>query len=206
MGRFISEDPIGLDGGINPYVYAGNNPMNWRDPTGLDCKKRDSRGVCIEYELDATTVEAPAEPPPEAVIVAWNQMGRSGNSGVGQDYSSRFYGGGIRFVAPVPVAPVPAEPSEKCTEFTAYAYPLIWGLWTDIQWQLNGPVTYRLHAEPLDDTMLQGQVRFVGASGDWETQRFGQDAMFTTNNSVQVISVRFRGIPAGRAVEGEICP
>jgi RHS repeat-associated protein len=34
--RFISEDPIGLDGGINPYVYADNDPINKRDPTGLD--------------------------------------------------------------------------------------------------------------------------------------------------------------------------
>jgi RHS repeat-associated protein len=34
-GRFISEDPIGLDGGINPYVFAGNDPVNARDPLGL---------------------------------------------------------------------------------------------------------------------------------------------------------------------------
>jgi hypothetical protein len=34
-GRFISEDPSGLAGGINLYIYAGNNPINYRDPTGL---------------------------------------------------------------------------------------------------------------------------------------------------------------------------
>ena len=31
----ISEDPIGLAGGINPYVYAGNDPINASDPLGL---------------------------------------------------------------------------------------------------------------------------------------------------------------------------
>jgi RHS repeat-associated protein len=32
--RFISKDPLGLAGGINPYVYAGNSPTNFNDPMG----------------------------------------------------------------------------------------------------------------------------------------------------------------------------
>ena len=35
IGRFISEDPIGFTGGINLYVYVGNNPVNKIDPLGL---------------------------------------------------------------------------------------------------------------------------------------------------------------------------
>jgi len=35
IGRFISEDPIGLAGDINKYVYVQNNPVNWIDPLGL---------------------------------------------------------------------------------------------------------------------------------------------------------------------------
>ncbi|MGH9928987.1 MAG: DUF6765 family protein [Pyrinomonadaceae bacterium] len=34
-GRFISEDPIRLAGGINQYGYVGNNPLNANDPSGL---------------------------------------------------------------------------------------------------------------------------------------------------------------------------
>jgi RHS repeat-associated protein len=33
-GRFISEDPIGLEGGINFYGYAFDSPTNLRDPSG----------------------------------------------------------------------------------------------------------------------------------------------------------------------------
>lgn len=32
LGRYMEPDPIGLEGGLNPYAYAGNNPVNMVDP------------------------------------------------------------------------------------------------------------------------------------------------------------------------------
>jgi RHS repeat-associated protein len=36
LGRFCSKDPIGINGGIDLYSYAANNPVNNSDPHGTD--------------------------------------------------------------------------------------------------------------------------------------------------------------------------
>jgi RHS repeat-associated protein len=39
VGRFISEDPIGFDGGdTNLMAYVGNNPILYIDPNGLEIR------------------------------------------------------------------------------------------------------------------------------------------------------------------------
>ncbi|MFV5586188.1 RHS repeat-associated core domain-containing protein [Acinetobacter oleivorans] len=35
LGRYMEPDPIGLEGGLNPYAYAANNPVMNVDPSGL---------------------------------------------------------------------------------------------------------------------------------------------------------------------------
>jgi RHS repeat-associated protein len=52
IGRFASQDPIGLLGGLNLYQYAPD-PLQWIDPWGLKCfrAERARRGVRRGYEI-----------------------------------------------------------------------------------------------------------------------------------------------------------
>jgi RHS repeat-associated protein len=43
IGRFVAPDPSGFDGGYNLYRYAGNDPTNATDPSGLDPDTRADR-------------------------------------------------------------------------------------------------------------------------------------------------------------------
>jgi hypothetical protein len=41
--EWLSNDPIGISGGLNQYVFCGNNPVNFRDPFGL-CEDSEGTG------------------------------------------------------------------------------------------------------------------------------------------------------------------
>ena len=36
IARFMSRDPAGFAGGLNMYAYAGDDPVDFSDPTGMD--------------------------------------------------------------------------------------------------------------------------------------------------------------------------
>jgi RHS repeat-associated protein len=70
QGRFVSEDPIGLTGGLNRYVYASGDPVDFLDPFGLS--------PCIN-SADPVANAAPAPGPkytnPWAPAQKWELQG-----------------------------------------------------------------------------------------------------------------------------------
>lgn len=83
-GRYLTPDPIGLEGGINPYGYVDNNPVNAIDPLGLISWKGSSLqvsavslvgGTFIRYELESECINGK-----KAKIIVW-AVGPSGGIG-----------------------------------------------------------------------------------------------------------------------------
>jgi len=58
-GRFVQRDPIGIRGGLNVYVYVGNNPVVWVDPLGLSSLMHpQSVALLIEMGWSAKQIAA----------------------------------------------------------------------------------------------------------------------------------------------------
>ena len=66
VARFVSEDPIGVAGGLSLYAFGGGDPVNFSDPSGLTprclVRRRDSGGNlipgCELWSLDEVQADA----------------------------------------------------------------------------------------------------------------------------------------------------
>lgn len=59
VGRWLSKDPIGIEGGLNQYVFCDNNPVNFVDPMGLAERGGISAGGIGNASPNPVTVYSP---------------------------------------------------------------------------------------------------------------------------------------------------
>lgn len=76
--RFMSEDPIGLAGGLNLYMMADNDPVNKSDPTGLDaepgmCQYTTVGGVLDSWDFSGCGGGSPSASYIAVLLMAMNE-------------------------------------------------------------------------------------------------------------------------------------
>ncbi len=83
-GILLTQDPIGLAGGVNLYEYAGSNPVSFDDPYGLSpCPPYPCKDAGREVVMRVGTMLAPAQRPLEiaGVVVTAPLSGGMGMMG-----------------------------------------------------------------------------------------------------------------------------
>jgi RHS repeat-associated protein len=58
LGRFLQRDPLGQAGGLNLYIYGGNNPVDRWDPSGLQ-----DEDDLADLQLSPVSLQYPASSP-----------------------------------------------------------------------------------------------------------------------------------------------
>jgi len=75
-GRFTQEDPMGLAGGLNAYGFAGGDPVNFGDPSGL-CPDnlKDKPDDCVAWDKQEAAKADRAPPCPETSLLSVHGAG-----------------------------------------------------------------------------------------------------------------------------------
>lgn len=88
-GRFLSEDPLGVEAGLNQYSFVNDDPINGFDPTGLECTIKEK---C--EQLDPVTITGKRSDPAGGVIIVIEGGGAPSGPGPGPRGGGTGGGGG----------------------------------------------------------------------------------------------------------------
>ena len=130
LQRFMSEDPIDLAGGdTNLFGYVANNPILYRDPTGLlpiptDCWS-STEGGCIPPPNKPKSSPPPPEPPPPPNPCRWGGCFTQDGTVHDSDYE------------PIDPMDSPNRP-QNLGDLLGYGWSWFWQNWTTRKWDSTG--------------------------------------------------------------------
>jgi len=133
IGRFISRDPAGLPGGVNMYAYAGDDPVDFSDPTGQeygftpDPGQNYYGGYEGSFGYWAGTgggIGAGGGFAYQALALLANQGGLDITQGRQTNGGIEPYVEYVRFIKPLPYVPDPSDPDALGPEWVRPRGPL----------------------------------------------------------------------------------
>ena len=218
-GRFISEDPIGLAGGTNPYVYAANDPLTFRDPFGLesgdggDCVTNGSNiekapdKPCDIKKVHVWGTPSPPAPPTNPLLPFLPASPFPPSPFPGPPIDGGGGGGSSEpIIRPAPSRSIGHRPKGAC--FVAVGAVVVAGV-EDAASLMGGYAFLRggrltVNAARAAATQAMGGRLGLNGRGTWGVARFTGVQIWATGMSHAVAGATGQGYSIGRQIAGYI--